>query len=105
MRADVNVSVRKAGGEDFRHADCEIKNVNSVRFVDAVRSRHEARRQVASVGIEGGGAMHAGDAALRPRPWRDTRSMRSKEDAHDYRYFPDPDSAAAGAGSTQFLGR
>jgi aspartyl-tRNA(Asn)/glutamyl-tRNA(Gln) amidotransferase subunit B len=85
MRADVNVSVRKAG-EPFR-TRCEIKNVNSIRFVmHAIEA--EAKRQV-QVWEEGG---EVGQETLLFDPARgETRSMRSKEDAHDYRYFPDPD--------------
>ena len=85
MRADVNVSVRHAG-ESFR-TRCEIKNVNSVRFVmHAIEA--EAKRQIA-VWEEGG---TVGQETRLYDPQRGaTRSMRSKEDAHDYRYFPDPD--------------
>ncbi len=85
MRADVNVSVRRAG-EPFR-TRCEIKNVNSIRFVmQAVEA--EARRQIA-LGEEGGGVQQ--ETRLFDAARGLTRSMRSKEDAHDYRYFPDPD--------------
>jgi aspartyl-tRNA(Asn)/glutamyl-tRNA(Gln) amidotransferase subunit B len=85
MRADVNVSVRKAG-EEFR-TRCEIKNVNSIRFVmQAVEA--EARRQVSV--WEGGGEVQQ-ETRLFDAARGQTRSMRSKEDAHDYRYFPDPD--------------
>ncbi len=85
MRADVNVSVRKAG-EDFR-TRCEIKNVNSIRFVmQAVEV--EARRQVEL--YENGGTVKQ-ETRLYDPARGETRSMRSKEDAHDYRYFPDPD--------------
>ena len=85
MRADVNVSVRKHG-EPFR-TRCEVKNVNSVRFVmQAIEA--EARRQV---GVwEDGGTVEQ-ETRLFDVPRGVTRSMRSKEDAHDYRYFPDPD--------------
>ncbi len=85
MRADVNVSVRKPG-EAFR-TRCEVKNVNSVRFVmQAIEA--EAKRQVAV--WEDGGSV--GQETRLYDPARgETRSMRSKEDAHDYRYFPDPD--------------
>ncbi len=85
LRADVNVSVRRAG-EPFR-TRCEIKNVNSVRFVmQAIEV--EARRQV---GIwEAGGAVDQETRLFDPARG-ETRSLRSKEDAHDYRYFPDPD--------------
>ena len=85
MRADVNVSVRKPGGELGTRT--ETKNVNSVRFVMAV-VEHEARRQVEL--IEGGGAV-AQETRLFDPDKGVTRSLRSKEDAHDYRYFPDPD--------------
>ncbi len=85
LRADVNVSVRKAG-EPYR-TRCEVKNVNSVRFVmQAIEA--EATRQVA--------VWEAGETVVQETRLFDpvrgqTRSMRSKEDAHDYRYFPDPD--------------
>ena len=85
MRADVNVSVRKPGDEFGTRT--ETKNVNSVRFIQAV-VEYEARRQVDV--IEEGGKI-----VQETRLWDPdksvTRSMRSKEDAHDYRYFPDPD--------------
>jgi aspartyl-tRNA(Asn)/glutamyl-tRNA(Gln) amidotransferase subunit B len=85
MRADVNVSVRKPGGELGTRT--ETKNVNSVRFVMAV-VEHEANRQVEL--LEGGGAV-AQETRLFDPDKGITRSLRSKEDAHDYRYFPDPD--------------
>ena len=85
MRADVNVSVRKPGGELGTRT--ETKNVNSVRFVMAV-VEHEAKRQVEL--LEGGGAI-AQETRLYDPDKGVTRSLRSKEDAHDYRYFPDPD--------------
>ena len=85
MRADVNVSVRHAG-EGFR-TRCEVKNVNSVRFVmQAIEA--EARRQVEV--WESGGEVHQETRLFDPARG-ETRSLRSKEDAHDYRYFPDPD--------------
>ena len=85
MRADVNVSVRKPG-EDFR-TRCEIKNVNSVRFVmHAVEA--EALRQI-EVWESGGEVVQ--ETRLYDPAKGETRSMRSKEDAHDYRYFPEPD--------------
>jgi aspartyl-tRNA(Asn)/glutamyl-tRNA(Gln) amidotransferase subunit B len=85
MRADVNVSVRKAG-EAFR-TRCEIKNVNSIRFVmQAIEA--EARRQVEI--WESGGEVRQETRLFDPARG-ETRSMRSKEDAHDYRYFPEPD--------------
>ena len=85
MRADVNVSVRKHG-EPFR-TRCEIKNVNSVRFVmQAIEV--EAKRQVAI--WEAGGSVDQETRLFDPARG-ETRSLRSKEDAHDYRYFPDPD--------------
>jgi aspartyl-tRNA(Asn)/glutamyl-tRNA(Gln) amidotransferase subunit B len=85
MRADVNVSVRKPG-EGFR-TRCEIKNVNSVKFVmQAVEV--EARRQIEV--WESGEEVHQ-ETRLFDTARGVTRSMRSKEDAHDYRYFPDPD--------------
>jgi len=85
MRADVNVSVRKPGG-DFG-TRCEIKNVNSIRFVGQAID-YEARRQIAI--IEDGGTIDQETRLFDPGKG-ETRSMRSKEDAHDYRYFPDPD--------------
>ena len=85
MRADVNVSVRKPGAELGTRT--ETKNVNSVRFVMAV-VEHEAKRQVEL--LEGGGAV-AQETRLFDPDKGVTRSLRSKEDAHDYRYFPDPD--------------
>ena len=85
LRADVNVSVRRHG-EPFR-TRCEIKNVNSVRFVmQAIEV--EARRQIAV--WEGGGTVDQETRLFDPARG-ETRSLRSKEDAHDYRYFPDPD--------------
>ena len=85
MRADVNVSVRKPGDEFGTRT--ETKNVNSVRFIMAV-IEHEARRQVDV--IEGGGTIVQETRLFDPDKG-ETRSLRSKEDAHDYRYFPDPD--------------
>ena len=85
MRADVNVSVRKPGGELGTRT--ETKNVNSVRFVMAV-IEHEAKRQVEL--IESGGEV-AQETRLYDPDKGVTRTLRSKEDAHDYRYFPDPD--------------
>ncbi len=85
MRADVNVSVRRPG-EGFR-TRCEVKNVNSIRFVmQAVEA--EARRQI-EVWEEGGTVEQ--ETRLFDTARGVTRSMRSKEEAHDYRYFPDPD--------------
>ncbi|MFZ2996773.1 Asp-tRNA(Asn)/Glu-tRNA(Gln) amidotransferase subunit GatB [Sphingobium sp.] len=85
MRADVNVSVRRPG-EEFG-TRTETKNVNSVRFVMAV-VEHEASRQVDV--LEAGGKI-VQETRLYDPDRNETRSMRSKEDAHDYRYFPDPD--------------
>ncbi|CVI55495.1 Aspartyl/glutamyl-tRNA(Asn/Gln) amidotransferase subunit B (Asp/Glu-ADT subunit B) [Agrobacterium deltaense NCPPB 1641] len=85
MRADVNVSVRRPG-EGFG-TRCEIKNVNSIRFVGQA-IEYEARRQVAI--LEDGGVIDQETRLFDPGKG-ETRSMRSKEDAHDYRYFPDPD--------------
>ena len=96
MRADVNVSVCRAGGYDtfrqtgdFKHLGtrCEIKNVNSMRFI-AQAVEYEARRQIEV--IEGGGKIRQ-ETRLYDSKVGETRSMRAKEDAHDYRYFPDPD--------------
>lgn len=85
MRADVNVSVRRPG--DPFGTRTETKNVNSVRFVMAA-IEHEANRQVEV--LEAGGAIVQETRLFNPDTGA-TRSMRSKEDAHDYRYFPDPD--------------
>ncbi|KQN94065.1 glutamyl-tRNA amidotransferase [Sphingomonas sp. Leaf231] len=85
MRADVNVSVRRAG--EPLGMRTETKNVNSVRFVMAA-IEHEAARQVEV--LEAGGAIVQETRLFNPDSGT-TRSMRSKEDAHDYRYFPDPD--------------
>jgi aspartyl-tRNA(Asn)/glutamyl-tRNA(Gln) amidotransferase subunit B len=85
MRADVNVSVRKPGAEFGTRT--ETKNVNSVRFVMAV-VEHEAKRQVEV--LESGGQI-VQETRLYDPDKNVTRSLRSKEDAHDYRYFPDPD--------------
>ena len=85
LRADVNVSVRKPG--DKLGTRCEIKNVNSIRFIgQAIEA--EARRQIDI--IEDGGAIDQ-ETRLFDSVKGETRSMRSKEEAHDYRYFPDPD--------------
>jgi len=85
MRADVNVSVRKPGAP--LGTRCEIKNVNSMRFV-AQAVEFEARRQVDV--LESGGTIRQ-ETRLYDSRVGETRSMRSKEEAHDYRYFPDPD--------------
>ncbi|MBK3398452.1 MULTISPECIES: Asp-tRNA(Asn)/Glu-tRNA(Gln) amidotransferase subunit GatB [Methylobacterium] len=85
LRADVNVSVRKVG-EPFG-TRCEIKNVNSIRFIGQA-IEVEARRQIAI--IEDGGTIDQETRLFDPNKG-ETRSMRSKEEAHDYRYFPDPD--------------
>ncbi len=85
MRADVNVSVRRPG-EDYG-TRCEIKNLNSVRFVEQA-IRCEAQRQIDV--IEEGGTIDQ-ETRLFDSVRGMTRSMRSKEEAHDYRYFPDPD--------------
>src|SRR6478735_7498175 len=85
MRADVNVSVRRPG-EPFG-TRCEIKNVNSIRFVGQA-IEYEARRQIAI--LEDGGKIDQETRLFDPNKG-ETRSMRSKEEAHDYRYFPDPD--------------
>ena len=85
LRADCNVSVRKSG-EEFG-TRCEIKNLNSIRFIiQAIQS--EAERQVDI--LEEGGTIDQ-ETRLFDTSTGETRSMRSKEDAHDYRYFPDPD--------------
>ena len=85
LRADVNVSVRRPG--DPLNTRCEIKNVNSIRFVGQA-IEHEARRQIAI--LEDGGTIEQETRLFDPGRGV-TRSMRSKEEAHDYRYFPDPD--------------
>ncbi|MDF1634845.1 Asp-tRNA(Asn)/Glu-tRNA(Gln) amidotransferase subunit GatB [Mycoplana sp. MJR14] len=85
MRADVNVSVRRPG-EAFG-TRCEIKNVNSIRFIGQA-IEYEARRQIGI--LEDGGTIDQETRLFDPNKG-ETRSMRSKEDAHDYRYFPDPD--------------
>ena len=85
LRADVNVSVRKPG--DAFGTRCEIKNVNSIRFMGQA-IEFEARRQVGV--LEDGGKIQQETRLYDPKKG-ETRSMRSKEEAHDYRYFPDPD--------------
>ena len=96
LRADVNVSVCKPGQyekyqatQDFSHLGtrCEIKNMNSLRFIQAA-IEYEARRQIAI--LEDGGKVTQ-ETRLYDPDKGETRSMRSKEEAHDYRYFPDPD--------------
>ncbi len=96
LRADVNVSVCRPGGYDkFRESGdfghlgtrCEIKNMNSFRFIQQA-IEYEARRQIAI--LEDGGSIDQ-ETRLFDTVKGETRSMRSKEDAHDYRYFPDPD--------------
>jgi aspartyl-tRNA(Asn)/glutamyl-tRNA(Gln) amidotransferase subunit B len=96
LRADVNVSVCKPGAYekfketgDFKHLGtrCEIKNVNSFRFIQ-LAAEYEARRQIDI--LEDGGKIDQ-ETRLYNADKGETRSMRSKEDAHDYRYFPDPD--------------
>jgi aspartyl-tRNA(Asn)/glutamyl-tRNA(Gln) amidotransferase subunit B len=85
LRADVNVSVRRPG--EGLGTRCEIKNVNSYRFIQQA-IEYEARRQIEI--LEEGGQIHQETRLFDPVKG-ETRSMRSKEDAHDYRYFPDPD--------------
>jgi aspartyl-tRNA(Asn)/glutamyl-tRNA(Gln) amidotransferase subunit B len=85
LRADVNVSVRRPG--EPLGTRCEIKNVNSIRFIGQAID-HEARRQIEI--IEDGGAIEQETRLFDPDKG-ETRSMRTKEEAHDYRYFPDPD--------------
>ncbi|MGB8176293.1 MAG: Asp-tRNA(Asn)/Glu-tRNA(Gln) amidotransferase subunit GatB [Pseudolabrys sp.] len=85
LRADVNVSVRRPG--DPLGTRCEIKNVNSIRFIGQA-IEHEARRQIEI--IEEGGVIQQ-ETRLFDAGLGETRSMRSKEEAHDYRYLPDPD--------------
>ncbi len=85
LRADINVSVRRPG--ESLGTRCEIKNLNSIRFIGQA-IEHEARRQIAL--IEDGGVIEQETRLFDPDRG-ETRSMRSKEEAHDYRYFPDPD--------------
>src|SRR5437868_6719591 len=85
LRADVNVSVRKPGGP--LGTRCEIKNMNSINFIGQA-IEYEARRQIEI--IEEGGTIDQETRLFDPNKG-ETRSMRSKEEAHDYRYFPDPD--------------
>jgi aspartyl-tRNA(Asn)/glutamyl-tRNA(Gln) amidotransferase subunit B len=85
LRADVNVSVRKPGAP--LGTRCEIKNVNSIRFIGQAVD-YEARRQIEI--LEEGGAIEQ-ETRLFDSDRGETRSMRNKEEAHDYRYFPDPD--------------
>ncbi|MFW2542579.1 Asp-tRNA(Asn)/Glu-tRNA(Gln) amidotransferase subunit GatB [Primorskyibacter sp. 2E107] len=96
MRADVNVSVCRPGQyekyqetQDFSHLGtrCEIKNMNSMRFIQMAID-YEAKRQIAI--LEAGGSIDQ-ETRLYDADKNETRSMRSKEEAHDYRYFPDPD--------------
>jgi len=86
LRADVNVSVRKEGEKELG-TRCEIKNVNSIKFMQMAIS-YEAQRQVEL--LESGKSIDQ-ETRLFDTKKNETRSMRSKEDAHDYRYFPDPD--------------
>jgi aspartyl-tRNA(Asn)/glutamyl-tRNA(Gln) amidotransferase subunit B len=85
LRADVNVSVRKPGGP--LGTRCEIKNMNSINFIGQA-IEYEARRQIEI--LEEGGTIDQETRLFDPNKG-ETRSMRSKEEAHDYRYFPDPD--------------
>ena len=85
LRADVNVSVRRPG--EPLGTRCEIKNVNSIRFIGQA-IEYEARRQIGI--LEDGGTIEQETRLFDPGKG-ETRSMRSKEEAHDYRYFPDPD--------------
>jgi aspartyl-tRNA(Asn)/glutamyl-tRNA(Gln) amidotransferase subunit B len=85
LRADVNVSVRRPG--EPLGTRCEIKNVNSIRFIGQA-IEHEARRQIAI--LEDGGRIEQETRLFDPGKG-ETRPMRNKEEAHDYRYFPDPD--------------
>jgi len=85
LRADVNVSVRRPG--ELLGTRCEIKNLNSIRFIKQA-IEHEARRQIEI--LEDGGTIEQQTRLFDPGRG-ETRAMRSKEEAHDYRYFPDPD--------------
>jgi len=86
LRADVNVSVRKSGDKKFG-TRCEIKNLNSITFIGQA-IHHEAQRQIDV--LEEGGTIEQETRLFDPDKG-ETRPMRSKEEAHDYRYFPDPD--------------
>jgi aspartyl-tRNA(Asn)/glutamyl-tRNA(Gln) amidotransferase subunit B len=86
LRADVNVSVRKEGDKELG-TRCEIKNVNSIKFMQ-MAIKYEAQRQVEL--LDSGKSINQ-ETRLFDTKKNETRSMRSKEDAHDYRYFPDPD--------------
>src|SRR4029079_18951468 len=86
FRCDANVSVRKAGDAKLG-TRCEIKNLNSFRFMEQA-IEYEAQRQIEI--LEGGGSI-VQQTRLYDADKNETRSMRSKEDAQDYRYFPDPD--------------
>ena len=85
LRADVNVSVRRPG--EPLGTRCEIKNMNSINFIGEAID-HEARRQIEI--LEDGGSIEQETRLYDPKR-KETRSMRTKEEAHDYRYFPDPD--------------
>ena len=85
LRADVNISVRKPG--DKLGTRCEIKNLNSIKFIKQA-IEYEARRQIKI--IEEGGIIEQNTLLFNPQTGK-TKPMRSKEEAHDYRYFPDPD--------------
>ena len=86
LRADVNVSVRKVGDKKFG-TRCEIKNVNSIKFMQ-MAIQYDAKRQI---GLLEENKIVDQETRLFDTKKNETRSMRSKEDAHDYRYFPDPD--------------
>src|SRR5205823_4399436 len=86
FRCDANVSVRKSGAEKLG-TRCELKNLNSFRFMEQA-IEYEARRQIEI--IENGGSI-VQETRLYDPERDETRSMRTKEEAHDYRYFPDPD--------------
>jgi len=87
LRADVNVSVRRAGERVRLGTRCEIKNMNSISFIgEAIE--YEARRQIEI--LEEGGSIEQETRLYDPKR-KETRPMRTKEEAHDYRYFPDPD--------------
>ena len=85
LRADLNVSVKKANENNGTR--CEIKNMNSIKFIKQAIN-YEAKRQIEV--LESGGKINQ-DTLLFDEESGKTRSMRNKEDAHDYRYFPDPD--------------
>src|SRR6185295_3378170 len=100
FRCDANVSVRKAG-EQKLGTRCELKNLNSFRFMEQA-IEFEAKRQIEI--LEDGGKIVQETRLYDPQK-NETRSMRTKEDAHDYRYFPDPDLLPIRSGSSRTVAR